>query len=140
MAAMGPCVQAQQLRLGHNLDRDCGSVCRGAHRRPRSGGGDEEYDVAVIDEAALQSLLAALDAAISKCIDAYDLAFEAGDEELADMARRRASRTCASSVRPYRRGRPVGPGGCSPAPRRATPGRADGPSVTSSDLRRGAPR
>jgi hypothetical protein len=55
----------------------------------RPGGWDEECGVAVIDEAALKSLIAALDAAISKCIDAYNIASEAGDDELADMARRR---------------------------------------------------
>jgi hypothetical protein len=45
--------------------------------------------VPVIDETAHKSLLTALDAAISKCIDAYNIASEAGDDELAEMARRR---------------------------------------------------
>jgi len=43
----------------------------------------------VIDETAHRNLLAALDVAISKCIDAYNIASEAGDEDLTGLARQR---------------------------------------------------
>jgi hypothetical protein len=41
----------------------------------------------VLDETAHQSLLAAIDVAISRCVDAYNIASEAGEEELAEAAR-----------------------------------------------------
>jgi hypothetical protein len=41
----------------------------------------------MIDETAHSNLLAALDVAVSKCIDAYNIAAEAGETELAEQAR-----------------------------------------------------
>ncbi len=43
----------------------------------------------MLDETAHQKLLAALDGAISRCIDAFNIASEAEDAELAAMARAR---------------------------------------------------
>jgi len=43
----------------------------------------------VLDESAHQKLLGAIDAAVSRCIDAYNIASEAGEAELAAMARAR---------------------------------------------------
>ena len=43
--------------------------------------------VPVLDETAHQSLLAAIDVAISRCVDAFNIASEAGEPELADGAR-----------------------------------------------------
>ena len=41
----------------------------------------------MLDETAQQKLLAAVDIAVSKAIDAYNIVSEAGDEELAALAR-----------------------------------------------------
>ena len=41
----------------------------------------------MIDETAYASLLAAIDVAIARCIDAYNIAAESDDVELADRAR-----------------------------------------------------
>lgn len=41
----------------------------------------------VLDETAHTSLLTAIDMAIGRCIDAFNIASEAGDQELADEAR-----------------------------------------------------
>ena len=41
----------------------------------------------MLDESAHKNLIAALDAAISRCIDAFNIASEAGDGELAEGAR-----------------------------------------------------
>jgi hypothetical protein len=43
----------------------------------------------VLDETAHQSLLSAVDVAISRCVDAFNIASEAGDLELAESARAR---------------------------------------------------
>ncbi len=45
----------------------------------------------MLDETAHQKLLAAIDVAISRCIDAFNIATEAGDAELADTARSRVA-------------------------------------------------
>jgi len=42
-----------------------------------------------MDETAHQKMLAAIDVAISRCIDAYNIAGEAGEDELAQAARAR---------------------------------------------------
>ena len=44
-----------------------------------------------MDETAHANLLAAIDAAISRCIDAFNIASEAGDAELADGAHARVN-------------------------------------------------
>jgi hypothetical protein len=41
----------------------------------------------VLDETAHRSLIAALDVAISRCVDAFNIASEAGELELAERAR-----------------------------------------------------
>jgi hypothetical protein len=41
----------------------------------------------VLDESAHQSLIGALDVAISRCVDAYNICSEAGEQELAEQAR-----------------------------------------------------
>jgi hypothetical protein len=41
----------------------------------------------VLDETAHQSLLTALDVAISKCVDAFNMAWEADERALAEGAR-----------------------------------------------------
>ena len=41
----------------------------------------------MLDEAAHKNVLAALDAAISRCIDAFNIASEAGDTDIAEGAR-----------------------------------------------------
>jgi hypothetical protein len=41
----------------------------------------------VLDETAHQSLIAALDMAISRCVDAFNIASEGGEDELAQRAR-----------------------------------------------------
>ena len=41
----------------------------------------------MLDETAHQSLLTALDVAISKCVDAFNMASEAGEQALAESAR-----------------------------------------------------
>ena len=45
----------------------------------------------MLDETAHQSLLAAIDVAISRCVDAYNMASEAGEDELAQSARARVT-------------------------------------------------
>jgi len=45
----------------------------------------------VLDESAHQNLIAAIDMAISRCIDAYNMAAEAGEQELAETARDRVT-------------------------------------------------
>jgi hypothetical protein len=45
----------------------------------------------VLDESAHANMLAAIDAAISRCIDAFNIASEAGDTELAEAARVRVT-------------------------------------------------
>jgi hypothetical protein len=45
----------------------------------------------VLDETAHANLLAAIDAAISRCIDAFNIASEAGDAELAEAAHARVN-------------------------------------------------
>ncbi|HLI74838.1 MAG TPA: hypothetical protein VKU86_13245 [Acidimicrobiales bacterium] len=45
----------------------------------------------MLDEGAHRNILAALDAAISRCIDAFNIASEAGDTELAEAARARVN-------------------------------------------------
>jgi len=45
----------------------------------------------VLDESAHANLVAAVDAAISRCIDAYNIASEAGETELAEGARARVN-------------------------------------------------
>jgi hypothetical protein len=41
----------------------------------------------VLDETAHQSLIAAIDVAISRCVDAFNIASEGGEPELAESAR-----------------------------------------------------
>jgi len=41
----------------------------------------------VLDETAHQSLIAALDVAISRCVDAFNISWEGGEHELAERAR-----------------------------------------------------
>ena len=41
----------------------------------------------MLDETAHQSLIAALDVAISRCVDAFNIASESDDPELAEGAR-----------------------------------------------------
>ncbi len=43
----------------------------------------------MLDETAHQKLLAAIDGAVSRCIDAFNIAAEAGETELSDVARQR---------------------------------------------------
>ena len=45
--------------------------------------------VPVLDETAHQSSMAAIDVAISRCVDAYNIASEGGEDELAASARAR---------------------------------------------------
>ena len=63
----------------------------------------------MLDETAHQKLLAAIDVAVSKAIDAYNLASEAGDDELADLARAQVDQLKAfreiARARPTRRAR-----------------------------------
>jgi len=63
----------------------------------------------VLDETAHQSLIAAIDVAISRCVDAFNIASEGGEEGLAASARvqvneLKAFRDAASAL-PTRRGR-----------------------------------
>jgi hypothetical protein len=41
----------------------------------------------VLDETAQQRLIAAIDVAISRCVDAYNIASEGAEHELAEIAR-----------------------------------------------------
>jgi hypothetical protein len=41
----------------------------------------------VLDETAHQSLIAAIDVAISRCVDAFNIASEGGEQGLAERAR-----------------------------------------------------
>jgi hypothetical protein len=63
----------------------------------------------VLDESSHQSLLAAIDVAISKCIDAYNIASEADEQELAVGARTQVTELKALRARvvaqPTRRAR-----------------------------------
>jgi len=63
----------------------------------------------VLDETAHQSLLAAIDMAISRCIDAYNIASEADEQELAEGARTQVTELKAFRAtvvaRPTRRSR-----------------------------------
>jgi hypothetical protein len=60
----------------------------------------------VLDETAHANLLAAVDAAISRCIDAFNITSEAGETELADGARTRVNQLKAyramAAARPTR--------------------------------------
>jgi hypothetical protein len=71
--------------------------------------GDQLLGVAVLDETAHQSLLAAIDMAISRCIDAYNIASEADEQELAEGARTQVTELKAFRAtvvsRPTRRSR-----------------------------------
>ncbi len=63
----------------------------------------------MLDEGAHRSLIAAIDVAISRCVDAFNIASEAGEDELAEKARLqvtelKALRQAALS-RPTRRAR-----------------------------------
>lgn len=49
--------------------------------------GENPRGVVVLDETAHQSLLGAIDVAISRCVDAFNIASEAGEPELAENAR-----------------------------------------------------
>lgn len=63
----------------------------------------------MLDETAQQSLIAAIDVAISRCVDAFNMASESDDHELAEGARTLVTELKAfrQSVidRPTRRGR-----------------------------------
>jgi len=63
----------------------------------------------VLDETAHRLLLAAIDSAITKSIDAYNLASEGGDEELAALVHERLADLQAlravAAARPTRRSR-----------------------------------
>lgn len=63
----------------------------------------------MLDETAHQSLMAAIDVAISRCVDAYNIASEGDEEELADTARARITELQAfralASASPTRRAR-----------------------------------
>jgi hypothetical protein len=59
--------------------------------------GDRLLGVVVLDETAHQSLLAAIDMAISRCIDAYNIASEADEQELAEGARTQVTELKGSS-------------------------------------------
>ncbi len=43
----------------------------------------------MLDESAHRSLIAAIDVAISRCVDAFNIASEGGEQELAEAARAR---------------------------------------------------
>ena len=63
----------------------------------------------MLDETAQQSLIAALDVAISKCVDAFNISSEAGEQELAERARKQVNELKAfrdaALAHPTRRGR-----------------------------------
>jgi len=63
----------------------------------------------VLDEAAQKSLIAAIDVAISRCVDAFNIASEGGEQELAESARARVAELKAfreaALARPTRRSR-----------------------------------
>ncbi len=63
----------------------------------------------MLDESAQQSLIAALDVAISRCVDVFNIASEAGEFELAEQARTQVSELKAFreavAARPTRRAR-----------------------------------
>ena len=61
----------------------------------------------MLDETAQRNLLSAIDIAISKTIDAYNIAWEAGDTELANLARARV--TELQTLRDAVRARPTRP-------------------------------
>ena len=57
----------------------------------------------MLDETAHANLLAALDAAISRCIDAFNIASEGGDAELANGSRARVNELEAFRLEAARR-------------------------------------
>ena len=63
----------------------------------------------MLDETAHQKLMAAIDVAVNKAIDVYNIASEAGDEELAELAREQVDQLkalrAAASARPTRTAR-----------------------------------
>ena len=63
----------------------------------------------MLDESAQRSLVTAVDAAVSRCIDAYNMATEADDAELAAAAREQVAQLQRLRQmildRPTRRGR-----------------------------------
>ena len=63
----------------------------------------------MLDETAQRSLLAAIDVAISRCVDAFNIASEAGEKELAEAARVQVTELKAfreaALARPTRRAR-----------------------------------
>jgi hypothetical protein len=63
----------------------------------------------VLDETAHQSLIAALDVAISRCVDAFNISLESGELELAEKARAQVTELkafrAAVLVHPTRRAR-----------------------------------
>jgi hypothetical protein len=61
----------------------------------------------VLDETAKRNLLSAIDVAISRAIDAYNIAWEAADTEIANMARGRV--TDLQELRDAVRARPTRP-------------------------------
>jgi hypothetical protein len=69
----------------------------------------EPLGVAVLDETAHQSLIAALDVAISRCVDAFNISSEAEEQELAERARAQMNELKAFRevvmAHPVRRGR-----------------------------------
>lgn len=66
-------------------------------------------ELPVLDESAHQSLIAALDVAISRCVDAFNIASEGDEPELAERARLQVTELKALRdlvlARPTRRGR-----------------------------------
>jgi hypothetical protein len=69
----------------------------------------DRQEFPVLDETAHKSLLAAIDVAISKCVDAFNIASEAGDPELTESARAQVTALKAfreaALARPTRAGR-----------------------------------
>ena len=61
------------------------SAARAMGTRPRSM--TRPRGVRVLDETAQQSLIAAIDVAISRCVDAFNISSEGGEHELAERAR-----------------------------------------------------
>ena len=63
----------------------------------------------MLDETAHQKLMAAIDVAVSKAIDVYNIASEAGDEQLAALAQEQVHQLKAlrdaASARPTRKAR-----------------------------------
>lgn len=63
----------------------------------------------MLDETSHQSLIASLDVAISRCVDAFNIASEGGESELAERARAQVGELKAlrevALARPTRRSR-----------------------------------